>query len=577
MAISEQPPPETPGSGADTVELVAQSRAAERDGRHQAGLALARSAHAAAEAAGQRRLAARALCLIAVHLMRLGRYEEAITASEQALDRRRDLDLGDVCELLFARIMACNEMGLHDEALEALDECVVLADRSGDPELQSWAQNRAGCAYDAMGDHETATPLLERALEYAEQAGEPFTLFAALNNLAENLASRCLECVRQGEPPPDALLSRARQIAERGRKIGLTLDNPHCQALAWGTQGLIRALSGDLAGADEDLDRAHAIARSAGVVPLRNLFTLFRGQALLAAGKLEQAAACLRRALADAERNQDNALALQAMRDLKAAYQRLGDYRAALEVFERFYRVEREAYRKAAGLRLQMMADRLELERARLEADRARLEARLLKMRQSALESEKQRLLELSEELNLHARQDALTGAWNRRYFDERWPQSFHGARQAGEPLSIAMIDVDHFKPINDRHGHDAGDEVLREVAGALRRLCRPTDVLARYGGEEFALILPQTDEDTALHIAQRLCAAIRRLDLSRIVPGLVVTVSIGVCGRSDIDDPTAMIREADRRLYAAKQHGRNRVEPSLPRSGADPHKRPPA
>lgn len=552
------------GGQADAAALIAESAQCNDAGRHRDGAELAARAHDAAESAGDRHTAARALVLLATHQMRLGQYETAISTSESALSRHRLLDPADLTDVLAARIMACGELGLHDEALQAVDECLTAAERSGDPVKRSWAKNRAGCAYDAMGNHGAATELLVEALALARRADSADALFAALNNLAENGIALAMERHRQNRVQEVDAIARNRAIGRECVAAAEALENAHCYALARGTQGMTEALSGDIPDGLAAIEEAAAIARAHVYPPLIHLFGLYRGQALLLAGRVDEAAEQLQQTLVEAREGKDHAVAMVVMRELKCAFQRAGRYREALDQFEELYEHERRNYQQVAQLRARMMADRLELERARLAADRARLEAELLKVQHEELETEKQRLEDLSAELSLHANQDALTGLWNRRYFDARLPQAFGSARQHGEPLSVALIDIDHFKSINDRFGHEAGDEVLRQVAEMLRGLCRPTDMLARYGGEEFVLLMPGTSEDVGSRVCERLCRGIRRMIWPRVDRQLSVTVSIGLCGVNDLDSTAEALREADRRLYSAKGGGRDRVVPSV-------------
>jgi diguanylate cyclase (GGDEF)-like protein len=163
---------------------------------------------------------------------------------------------------------------------------------------------------------------------------------------------------------------------------------------------------------------------------------------------------------------------------------------------------------------------------------------------------------------------DALTGVNNRRFFDQRLPEEIARAQRTGGALSCLFIDVDHFKRFNDSHGHQAGDEALRAVAGLVRTLLRRSDVLARYGGEEFAAILPQAGRDEALEIAERVRERIAAEPVAIGDGGEVcVTVSIGVATLIAADlpgDPAALgarlVETADRGVYAAKAAGRNRV-----------------
>ena len=160
-------------------------------------------------------------------------------------------------------------------------------------------------------------------------------------------------------------------------------------------------------------------------------------------------------------------------------------------------------------------------------------------------------------------RVDGLTGIANRAAFDERLDKELAFAVRHGAPLSLALLDVDHFKRINDAHGHPAGDEVLKSVAGTLSRTLRTEDVVARYGGEEFVVIMRDLELAGASVLAERLRAEIAARPVEAAGQTIRLTVSSGVaslacCGPEA--DKAAIVAKADARLYLAKQGGRNRV-----------------
>lgn len=175
----------------------------------------------------------------------------------------------------------------------------------------------------------------------------------------------------------------------------------------------------------------------------------------------------------------------------------------------------------------------------------------------------------LHERAEHQAATDALTGLANRRQFEERLLAEVDRTRRFPAPLGLMMLDVDHFKNVNDRHGHQAGDDVLRAVAGTLAACARDVDVAARYGGEEMAVLLPGADVAGAMAAAERLRKAVEVLDtgiLDAAGEPVRVTVSVGVAalgeGPTDGDD---LVAQADAALYRAKRAGRNRTEAAAP------------
>ena len=152
---------------------------------------------------------------------------------------------------------------------------------------------------------------------------------------------------------------------------------------------------------------------------------------------------------------------------------------------------------------------------------------------------------------------DPLTGAFNCRYLEAQVPRLIARCRAAHKPIAVLMIDVDHFKRINDEHGHAAGNHVLKEIVNRITSALRPWDLVARMGGEEFAVVLPETDLDAGHRIAERLCSRIA----GTLVADVAITVSIGAAViQPEEEEPDAALRRADAALYEAKRAGRNRA-----------------
>jgi diguanylate cyclase (GGDEF)-like protein len=170
---------------------------------------------------------------------------------------------------------------------------------------------------------------------------------------------------------------------------------------------------------------------------------------------------------------------------------------------------------------------------------------------------------ELIKQLYRSSVLDALTGAYNREYFNTVITTEFKQAQSTRKALSLLLLDVDHFKNINDSFGHSAGDAVLIELVERLRLRLRPSDVLCRYGGEEFVIILRATEIDAAAQLAERLRLAVRTVSFVHTNVVIPVSISIGCASttcRGESESPDALTAIADQRLYAAKHAGRDRV-----------------
>jgi len=223
------------------------------------------------------------------------------------------------------------------------------------------------------------------------------------------------------------------------------------------------------------------------------------------------------------------------------------------------------------GLSLQRRA-RIEAQRQALEASSAlarereasfvELELRVA-LRTVELQQAKASLERLNRELLHQSQTDSLTGLGNRRHFERLFQQEIRRAIRAELPLAVLLVDIDHFKAVNDTHGHTLGDECLRCVAEVLRRhVQRAGEVAARYGGEEFVIALPGSDQQAARTLAERIRQEVAGLELQTEQGRLRPSISVGVAVTvpSNLEHGLGLLEDADRALYAAKRGGRNRV-----------------
>ena len=217
----------------------------------------------------------------------------------------------------------------------------------------------------------------------------------------------------------------------------------------------------------------------------------------------------------------------------------------------------REGYRETA--RLVRISDRMQLDLH--EANRTLLaQAADLQRLNEVLRQEIERREALEHELRRIASIDELTGTYTRRHLLELGEHEQRRRARHGRGMAILMMDLDHFKRINDGFGHAAGDQVLRDFGFLLRSSLRKGDIAGRFGGEEFLAMLPETDLDTAHAIAERLCDRVRENQTLWKDQALSVTVSIGVDSVLSEESLEKAIGRADRALYAAKRAGRDRV-----------------
>jgi diguanylate cyclase (GGDEF)-like protein len=255
------------------------------------------------------------------------------------------------------------------------------------------------------------------------------------------------------------------------------------------------------------------------------------------------------------------------LQDLAAALRAAGRADEAYDALADASELERLAFRELTELHRDFERAVAEHGVARTEVDT--LAAKNLELETTVaqladahreLEHRARQLEELQDRLREQAERDWLTGLFNRRHLAGVLDRVDAEVRERPAPLSVAALDLDHFKSINDRFGHEVGDRVLTRAARLLEAAVRTTDVVARTGGEEFVVVMPDTDGPDAAACAERLRAAIAGERWETIAPGLAITASIGVVS-AHATGTGDLVRLADRRLYAAKRAGRNRVD----------------
>jgi diguanylate cyclase (GGDEF)-like protein len=230
---------------------------------------------------------------------------------------------------------------------------------------------------------------------------------------------------------------------------------------------------------------------------------------------------------------------------LYRACRALGRVDEALAHLEQHDRLERRRSTNQLKAQSRLFVTRVEAEHVRRQAERAHHEAQRERTRAAGFQAD--------------ALRDQLTGLGNRRHLDERLPALLATAEAGAQPLSMALVDLDHFKRINDRFGHATGDRVLVQLAQQLRENTRGGDVVARLGGEEFLIVLADMPTARAREVCERLRARVAAHPWEEIAPGLSVTLSIGLAHAPPYRlEP--LFEAADRAMYQAKQAGRNRV-----------------
>lgn len=506
-----------------------------------------------------------------------GRLDEATADYEAGVEAGRRLDAAPV---LNTALMLRGEMrhyrGDLGGALADLLEAAERYERAKRPGRQRYVLNALANLYAdrRMGEYDRALEYYRQVLAQHEAAGREREISTALFNIGKALETkgdfaaalpyyrRSLEIERRRKDP--------REAAEVERAIGQTetkLGRP-AEGLRW--------LDASLAFSLREKDEI-TVAET----------RLARGTTLRLLGRTREALADLDASLAYFTANRSPRF-LEKVQDERAlAFAAAGDTaRAYLARVEQLrLRAELDERAKAelsARLRAQFDSDKKDADNAALrEENRLRGQALRDADRIRALQTAVITLIAAvavalavlvfrhvasARMLRAMAMTDELTRIANRRALLARADAAVARARAREEPLSVLALDVDRFKGINDAFGHHAGDVVLQRVADACQAALRQDDVIGRTGGEEFVVLLPGTGAAAAGEVAERLRAAVERLDWADVDPGLHVTVSIGVAERAAGDTAFApLLKRADDSLYRAKETGRNRVELGAP------------
>jgi diguanylate cyclase (GGDEF)-like protein len=470
-----------------------------------------------------------------------GRYTESMRLHRVALEAYRAAgdragealalgSLGGVYHLL----------GDYGRALEHHQASLTLREEIGDRQGIGRSLINIGIIHGMMGEPERTIEHTLRALAIHEQ-GDPQSVAVCLVNLGNAYVD-----LEEDE--------RALEFLERAA-IRLSLHGCHAdEASCICDIGRIHERRGDGERALACYLRSRALLETTRARIYLPEALMRLGSLRVRTGDVEAGLADLHEALQSAEEQGARQYVHAAHEALAQAYEGEGDAVRALEHHRAFHAVWREVYGTETNLRIQNAVVRAEVQQTQREAE-------LLREKNEALTRAAEEKALLLAALERQTREDALTGVFNRRYLDAKLAAEWERALRFGRALTVAMMDIDHFKAVNDRFSHAVGDEVLRTVARLLRENTRGVDVVARYGGEEFCLILVETRAEEAARLCDRLRGLIADYDWSAIRPGIAVTVSVGVAGLHEgADAPDALLAAADARLYAAKHAGRNRV-----------------
>ncbi len=520
-------------------DLVTRAEQARADGDVLAGLTAAEDAWAllAPDDASRRRQVG---LLLAHFRYRSGALAPAVDVALAILPLlRASGPTSELIDLLRLTALGASDTHRFEVALACAQEAHRLAVELGDAARISLATNALGCFFERSGDPWQAERLMLEAMTLARSQPERHPLFTALNNLGAILIGkfyllRDATAQEEARAPLRVALPHAREAAAMAAAGGEAFFTVFTQ----GNLGevLVHLGEGDEAGAL--LHGALGLARRHGFEAQVWRIGCTLGELKLQQGRPQAAWDALTGVLEAAGAALQHTTRMRLHHALWRAARELGRDAGALVHLEAYLRLERE--RAVTQLRAQS-----DLFVTRMEAEQMRQEARRQHARASQLEAD--------------VRRDQLTGLGNRREMERRWPELLAQVSASQAPLAVAMLDLDHFKQVNDHFGHAVGDRVLMTMAQLLRAHTRAGDLVARIGGEEFLLVLPEAGAARALEVCERLRQRVAAHDWGQIATGLRVTLSGGLAHAPPYDADALSLR-ADAALYRAKAAGRNRL-----------------
>ena len=516
---------------------------------------------------------ARALVLLAHNHPRLGNLQGSARCASEALALcERHHDDAVLANALSALSYTYSQLLLGRDALECGLRAQAAARRAKNRFSEAWALNRIGVAYTSLDNQRQACDTTQQALDIALSLdGAQELAFSCLNNLAYCWLNRVKEArrgvhAREGAAAASQILTQSvdQALALSMKATQVARESGSSFQICVAVSNLVEALlhRGEFAPAGPLLNEFEALARQHGYLSLQLQAATQRALILMTQGEFAPAVSNLQALLAEQREHElPPKLRRILIHALYEAHKACEQHREALSYLEQHVELERQIARDTQVLQTEVMAIRQEVDRAQAQAENAMQAAERERERARRLEQEQQQLRAQAVALDRAAHEDVLTGLNNRRHVEFALPLLVEGARQSGQIICLAMLDVDHFKRVNDDFGHGVGDVVLQQLAQLLRSKLRGADLMARVGGEEFMFAMLGLPVEQARTICERVRVAVAAHDWHLVAPSLGVRVSIGVAFGPDGVDSRQLIDAADNALYTAKRAGRDRVE----------------
>ncbi|MEJ2757925.1 MAG: diguanylate cyclase [Anaerolineales bacterium] len=475
--------------------------------------------------------------------LRLIAYDRSLSNALEALTIYKDIKLSSGIALSYNALGLANiHLGTFAEALEHLLNALEQATKLEDDSLKAGVLNNLGLLYIRMED-------FQKALEYLTKSLELASSLKSKEIEADLLENICVAYLNLGK------FNDALSHSQKGIVLYQRSQNRFGEAKALSTAGEVYAAMGHSIEALRYYQHSLEICQQIDYIQGTANTHMLIGEIELQKGELDNALRHLVQGLEDAEKGQDTNLIYRAHFHLANVYRQMEDYQMALSHYEKFHQIKESVFNEDMTTKIKSLEIMHRVRETQQDSE-------IYRLKNVELTREIEERKKVQSKLEHIATLDPLTGLYNRRYFFELTQQELDRSRRYSRPLSVIMLDIDHFKQVNDRFGHLVGDRVIVEVARRIQKALRRIDQACRYGGEEFAILLPETTLTQAEMVGSRLWQLVSKQPTVSGELKLKITVSVGVATyhQKGVIAVDTLLDRADKAMYYAKQHGRNRV-----------------
>lgn len=470
-------------------------------------------------------------------------YDRALSNALDAFTIYSDIHLSSgIARSINALGLANIHLGIYAEALEHLLNALEQANEMEDESLKASVLNNLGLLYIRMEEYPKALEYLTSSLELASTIQNKEIEAGLLDNV-------CVAYLNMGQ------YSDALSHSQKGIVLYQRLQNRYGEAKALSIAGEVYAAMGHTIEALRYYRRSLEICQAIGYIQGTANTHLLIGNIEFQNNDLENALRHMVQALEDSEKGQDTNLIYRAHFHLSQIYREMEDFQMALSHYERFHQIKESVFNEDMATKIKSLEIMHQVRQTQQDSE-------IYRLRNVELTREIEERKKVQSKLERIATLDPLTGLFNRRHFFELTQAELNRSRRYTRPLSVIMLDIDHFKQVNDRFGHLVGDRVIMEVARRIQKALRRVDQACRYGGEEFAVLLPETTLTQAEMVATRLWQLVTKQPTVSGELKLKITVSVGVATyhHDGVIAVDTLLDRADKAMYYAKQNGRNRV-----------------